>query len=112
MADEEPRKVDTDAPLSVDTIYQLLNSSIQSGKPLWLPHAKLTGAYMRGANLRGANLQFADLRGANLHGANLHGANLEKAKLHRANLSGAKYTANTQWPEGFDPEAAGAVLVK
>ena len=29
-----------------------------------------------------------------------------------ANLSGAKYNADTKWPEGFDPAAAGAVLVK
>ena len=72
----------------------------------------LSGADLGGADLRWAKLLGTDLRGANLHGANLHGANLEKAKLHRANLSGAKYTANTQWPEGFDPEAAGAVLVK
>ncbi len=69
MADEEPRKVDKDAPLSVDTIYQLINSSIQSGKPLWLP----------GANMLGAD------------------------------LSEAYYDTQTKWPEGFDPEAAGAV---
>ena len=27
-------------------------------------------------------------------------------------LREAKYDANTKWPEGFDPKAAGAVLVK
>ena len=26
--------------------------------------------------------------------------------------NGANYDANTKWPEGFDPEAAGAVLVE
>ena len=44
MANEEPRKVDIDAPLSVDAIYQLINSSIQSGKPLWLRKASLSEA--------------------------------------------------------------------
>jgi hypothetical protein len=28
-----------------------------------------------------------------------------------ADLREADYTANTKWPEGFDPKAAGAVLV-
>ena len=60
---------------------------------------------LEGANLRGANLTWTDLRAANLVDANLSGANLS-----RADLSGARYDA-TWWPEGFDPEAAGAVLV-
>jgi uncharacterized protein YjbI with pentapeptide repeats len=53
-----------------------------------------------------ANLQDIDLYGANLHGAD----------LFKADLREAKYNANTKWPvlpqpEGFDPQAAGAVLV-
>ena len=55
MANEQPRKVDIGAPLSVDIIYQLINSSIQSGKPLYLPNANLSGANLLGANLSGAN---------------------------------------------------------
>ncbi len=52
----------------------------------------------------------ADLRGIDLPKANLRGANLNAANLHRAELRGAKYNANTKWPAGFDPVAAGAVL--
>jgi uncharacterized protein YjbI with pentapeptide repeats len=54
--------------------------------------------------------------GADLQGVDLSGADLGGANLSRADLRGAKYDANTKWPvlpqpEGFDPEAAGAVLV-
>jgi uncharacterized protein YjbI with pentapeptide repeats len=39
-------------------------------------------------------------------------ADLRGADLRYANLHGATYNADTKWPEGFDPEAAGAVLVE
>jgi uncharacterized protein YjbI with pentapeptide repeats len=87
MAEEERRKVDLDAPLSADTIYRLINGSIQSGKSLWLQRA---------------NLSEANLWSDNLWGDNLWGAN----------LGGARYNADTTWPECFDPEAAGAVLYR
>ena len=58
------------------------------------------------------SLEGADLRGANLSRADLSEANLSEANLSRANLSDAKYSANTKWPVGFDPVAAGAVLVE
>ena len=41
----------------------------------------------------------------------MRGASLYEANLSGADLCGACYNANTLWPEGFDPEAAGAVLV-
>ena len=53
----------------------------------------------------------ADLRNANLSGADLSGADLTNANLVGAMLRLAKYNANTKWTLGFDPEAAGAVLV-
>jgi uncharacterized protein YjbI with pentapeptide repeats len=42
----------------------------------------------------------------------LVGANLRWADLTGAHLSDAKNNADTTWPEGFDPVAAGAVLVE
>ncbi len=40
------------------------------------------------------------------------GADLSNARLILANLRGASYDADTKWPdEGFNPVAAGAVLV-
>ena len=74
------------------------------------------GRKCRGANLQYIDLSRADLREANLGRAYLNGANLYRADLRGANLygadpTGATYTANTQWLEGFDPVAAGAVLV-
>jgi uncharacterized protein YjbI with pentapeptide repeats len=41
----------------------------------------------------------------------LFGIDLAKASLSGADLSGAKYNNDTQWPDGFDPVAAGAEKV-
>ena len=76
-----PTAISTEAPLSQEVIFQLINDSIQSNKLL---------------SLRGANLSGADLRGANMTGADLRRA---------------EYNSETKWPEGFDPVAAGAVLI-
>ena len=82
MADKEPHKIDYDKPISAETLLQLINSSIQSGKPL-------------------------SLRAANLTAANLRGVNLERADLTNADLTSVRYDTDTKWREGFDPEAAG-----
>jgi hypothetical protein len=74
-----------------------------------------------------ANLAYADLSGANLGGADLIGADLMGADLNGADLEGAKYNSKpinahdafgntqvvqpTEWPQGFDPTAAGATCV-
>lgn len=68
--------------------------------------ASLTGANLTGANLHGANLEAADLIEATLHGADLSRANLKGATLR-----GVKYNRQTQWPQGFIPADAGAILV-
>jgi uncharacterized protein YjbI with pentapeptide repeats len=93
--------------------------------------ANLNGADLSEANLSLANLELANLNGADLFkaalrltdlvGAELNGANLSRAKLHGARLHGtdlsgtklenASYDKNTTWPEGFDPERTGAILV-
>ena len=105
-----------------------------SGK--YMHGRSLNGADLRDANLSGANLSFArlsasNLAGANLSEANLRGAHLNEADPGEADLSGAdlsfagligaeldgarlrnaKYDSATRWPEGFDPENAGAILV-
>ena len=54
----------------------------------------------------------ADLRNIDLNDADLWAANLREANLRDAHLRRARYSANTQWPEGFDPEAAGAEMVE
>ena len=84
MADEEPHKIDYDKPISAETLLQLINSSIQSGKPLWLRRANLCGADLRWTNLSEANLTGADLRDTRLPKANLR-----QAAPRRAHLSGA-----------------------
>ena len=83
--------------------------------------ANLAGADLSGAFLSAADLTAVDLRNADLSGADLNWANLREADLRGTNLSGAilsgallnkaKYNTKTQWPEGFDPMVARAVLV-
>ena len=47
-----------------------------------------------------------------LERASLAGTNLSNADLSNTILVGATYNTKTKWPEGFDPVAARAVLVK
>jgi uncharacterized protein YjbI with pentapeptide repeats len=81
-----------------------------------LGDANLANADLEGANLANAFLVNADLSGANLTGARLAGTDLGGANLTGANLTGtgltdAGYDNSTIWPEGFDAEASGAVLL-
>jgi predicted transcriptional regulator len=57
------------------------------------------------------DLRQADFTGLNLRGAQLTGRDLSEAKFDDADLTGAQYDMFTLWPEGFDPEARGAVRV-
>jgi uncharacterized protein YjbI with pentapeptide repeats len=75
-----------------------------------LDRATLTGANLEGADLEAASLQEANLKGASLRNALLSGADLTKALLESADLTGALYNHETQWPEGFDPKAVGAIF--
>lgn len=77
-----------------------------------LRKANLSKAVMRGASLANADLRGADLKGADLAGADLLSANLREANLQEVELNKAFYNHRTIWPDGFDPEAAGAVLVE
>ncbi len=82
-----------------------------------LSSVDLSDAYLDDAKLSGANLAGADLAGAQLTGANLRGADLRgttyNTRLRRTtNALRESLTENpTQWPRGFDPQAAGAVCV-
>jgi uncharacterized protein YjbI with pentapeptide repeats len=82
-----------------------------------LHNAILNKADLSEANLMRTNLSNADLSGANLSHANLTNAdlseaNLSYANLRRAILNKAKFNIKTDWPNGFDPEKAGAELVE
>jgi hypothetical protein len=100
--------------------------------------ANLEGAYLGFSNFHGAlfmaaNLRKASLTEANLESANLSHADMREAKLYKANFTKAKlsntnlakitwfdganfqeaiYDHRTIWPDGFDPVAAGAILVE
>jgi len=67
---------------------------------------------LRGARLARRYLARANLSRANLERAGLRGANLRGADLSKTNVKEARYDRDTEWPEGFDPETAGARLVK
>ena len=85
----------------------------------------LSGANLSRANLCGANFERACLMASTLEGVNLSDAYLGCAILAGARLQGAdlrfaifqdtklryaRYDETTLWPEGFDPQAAGAKL--
>lgn len=59
------------------------------------------------ANLTGVDLTEADLTNADLHNAILTGTDLENT-----DISGAKFTEDTVWPDGFNPIEAGAIKVQ
>jgi len=89
-------------------------------------HRDLSGANFEGArilhvsfgavNLSNANLRNADFSGVNLHyakltNADLRGTDLREIKYNsNTDWTGAIYSVHTKWPEGFDPQAAGAIL--
>jgi len=88
------------------TITKLNQANLQRAD---LSDAFLYRANLEGTDLPGADLRSAYLRGANLRGANLRGADLSNADLTDADLKGARYDAETSWPEGFTLETSGAV---
>jgi uncharacterized protein YjbI with pentapeptide repeats len=78
--------------------------------------ADLQRAILIDADLRDASIFDADLRGAMLDGADLQAAqlsdsDLREASLRGANLTGAFATTGTRWPDGFDPNAAGVIIL-
>jgi hypothetical protein len=94
--------LDGDPPLD-------LNGSVLPGARLgW---ARLAGADLRGADVRGTSLQHAELAGAHLEQSLLCGTELQDADLRGVHLAGARVSADTRWPVGFDWKAAGARLV-
>ena len=76
-----------------------------------LRNADLSDALLSEANLRAADLSGANLVGADLSDADLCGADLQGADLTGADLTCARYDSLTLWPEGVDPDLAGAVRV-
>ncbi|NMO23183.1 hypothetical protein HPC49_48210 [Pyxidicoccus fallax] len=72
-------------------------------------HASFIGAQLKEVMLRNADLTGASFIRADLTHAHLHGAILTHAVLTDAVLKGAFYDDTTQWPQGFDPVAAGAL---
>jgi len=81
----------------------------------YLPWINFRGAILKDANFQGANLaqakfEGADLKNANLSETRLHAAKLDGVDLRSVNLQSALYNQLTTWPDGFDPEAAGAIF--
>ncbi len=95
--------LDGDPPLD-------LSGSVLPGARLG--SAKLAGADLRGADVRGTSLQQAQLAGVHLEQSLLCGTQFQGADLSGAHLAGARASADTRWPSGFDWKAAGARLVE
>lgn len=85
----------------------------------------LRWADLRGASLRASRISACDLRHADLRGADLRavefgvaqddvgwrGCNLADALLDDADLRGTRYRLETIWPDQFDPDAVGAIVL-
>lgn len=98
------------ATLNNTTLVQAdLNGANLDGAHLF--RAVLQKAYLSYTNLSNANLVDSYLAGAKLFSAKLEGADLKGANLNHAKFEEASYDKYTTWPEGFDPKAAGAILV-
>ncbi len=87
---------------------QLVNANLSGAN---LISATLTQANFRTTNLQKTSFVASNLQGAIFCQANLSGATLTGAILVDAELEGAVYNEHTVWPEGFDPNDAGAILV-
>ncbi len=86
--------------------------------------AKLRRSHFESAFIHNNNFSFSELTDANFISVNLQNNNFRNAYLvgskfltrnsgfETNNFTGAKYSEQTIWPEGFDPVAAGAILVK
>ena len=74
-----------------------------------LTNATLRGTTLVDADLNWTNFSGADLDGAILSGARLGWADLSTVSLDTVDLTRAYYNSQTQWPEGFDPAAAGCI---
>ena len=96
-----------------------------------LNKADLSNADLRKANFQQASLNDATLAGADVAGADFSGAQLfgavfkettrwrsdlnarvvvpDAKNLDEATFHGAYYTQHTRWPQGFDPDEAGAI---
>lgn len=75
--------------------------------------SNLTDANFTGGRMADARFLNAQLSGANFTNAKLGGADFSTARnLGAATLTGAEFNGATRFPQGFDPEAAGMVLVE
>jgi hypothetical protein len=95
--------------LAGDPPLDLAGSVLPGARLGW---ARLAGADLRGADVRGTSLQHAQLAGTHLERALLCGTQFEGADLRGVHLTGARVSAETRWPPGFDWRAAGARLVR
>jgi uncharacterized protein YjbI with pentapeptide repeats len=91
--------------------------TVHGFKPTKLWRAKLIGTDLSSAWLSGADLREADLQGANLESTKMFsaligGTDMCASNPELASLEDALYDLQTEWPGGFDPSAAGAILMQ
>lgn len=76
-----------------------------------LTDAGLNMAKFQASDLTSANLTNADVGRTSFEGACLKRAVMKCRRLEMAILRDATFDVDTEWPEGFDPMAAGAILI-
>ena len=77
-----------------------------------LANIDLTGANLANTTLTNANLTGANLTNSDLTGANLINADMTNAILTNADLTDALFDQNTNFPNGFDFQIEGMILLQ
>lgn len=71
--------------------------------------AALLNVNLAGANFKNGTI-YGGFQACDLQGAHFEGAKILIGELRNCKLEGATYNKATEFPEGFDPQAAGMVL--
>lgn len=71
--------------------------------------AAITNVNLAGANFKNGTI-YGGFQECDLQGAHFEGAKILIGELRNCKLEGATYNKATEFPDGFDPQAAGMVL--
>lgn len=74
-------------------------------------NSKLAGAIFSNSEIKSSNFSNSLLLQSEFKNCKFNGVNFTNACLDQTNFQNVRYTNNTIWPEGFDPIAAGAIIV-
>lgn len=75
-------------------------------------HVLFVNAEIKNSYFQNVDLTGADLTGSKISNSQFLNSNLKSTILSGVDLNGTRFDCATQWPDGFDPAAAGAKLIQ